>query len=38
MSIFDKIRHHMALKSGLKEGNNVTIMGGGELWIRTVFG
>ena len=28
MSLFDKIRHRKALKNGLKEGNNVTIMGG----------
>ena len=29
MSVFDKIKHYKALKNGLKEGNNVTIMGGG---------
>lgn len=28
MSVFDKIKHYKALKNGLKEGNNVTIMGG----------
>lgn len=27
MSVFDKIKHYKALKNGLKEGNNVTIMG-----------
>ena len=31
MSLFDKIRHRKALKNGLKEGNNVTIMGGGSF-------
>lgn len=28
MSVFDKIKHYKALKNGLKEGRNVTIMGG----------
>lgn len=37
MSIFDKIKHYKALKNGLKEGSNVTIMGGGKFWIRTIF-
>lgn len=36
MSVFDKIKHYKALKNGLKEGNNVTIMGG-KFWIGTVF-
>lgn len=27
MSVFDKIKHYKALKNGLKEGRNVTIMG-----------
>lgn len=36
MSLFDKIRHRKALKNGLKEGNNVTIMGG-KLWIGAIF-
>lgn len=36
MSVFDKIKHYKALKNGLKEGRNVTIMGG-KFWIRTVF-
>lgn len=36
MSIFDKIKHYKALKNGLKEGSNVTIMGG-KFWIRTIF-
>ena len=29
MSVFDKIKHYKALKNGLKEGNKVTIRGGG---------
>ena len=37
MSVFDKIKHYKALKNGLKEGNNVTIMGGGKFWIGAVF-
>lgn len=37
MSVFDKIKHYKALKNGLKEENNVTIMGGGKFWIGTVF-
>ena len=31
MSVFDKIKHYKALKNGLKEGRNVTIMGGGQI-------
>lgn len=37
MSIFDKIKYYKALKNGLKVGSNVTIMGGGQFWLGTVF-